>query len=77
MISLLAHVDDFNQQGQSLDYGQGMMSGSSMMGWWPMMGGGWFSGLLGLIIGGLVILMLVALFRWLWRKGTMEEGEKK
>ena len=52
MINLLAHADDFNQQGQFSDYGWGMMDGSSMM------GGGWFGGLLGLLIGILVILHL-------------------
>lgn len=76
MISLLAHVNDFNQTGQKQEIGWGMMGGSGMMGWWPMMGGGWLGGILSLAIGILVILVLIALFRWLWQKGTEKKGAK-
>ncbi len=73
MISLLAHVNDFSQSGQEQEFGWGMMGGSGMMGWWPLTGGGWLGGIFSLVIGVLVILVLVALFRWLWQKGTEEK----
>jgi uncharacterized membrane protein len=45
-----------------------------MGGWWPMMGGGWLSQVLGLTAFILFLLILVALFRWLWKKGN--QGSK-
>jgi len=76
MTSLLAHVNDLNQSGQGQEFGWRMMGSSDMMGWWPMMGSGWLGGIFSLVIGGLVILVLVALFRLLWQKGTEKKGAK-
>ena len=73
--NLLAHVGDLSQPEQSQNYGLGMMDGPGMMGWWPMTGSGWLSGFFGLVIGGLIILILIAFFRWLWHQGA-KTGEK-
>ncbi|HUW21508.1 MAG TPA: hypothetical protein VMW41_02450 [Candidatus Bathyarchaeia archaeon] len=74
MINLLAHINNSNQSGQTQEYSWGMMGGSGMMGGWPMMGGGWFGGFFGLVTWILTILVLIALFRWLWQKGNLEKG---
>jgi phosphotransferase system glucose/maltose/N-acetylglucosamine-specific IIC component len=75
MTNLLAHVNDFNQPGQ--EPGWGMMGRPAMMGWWPMMSGGWFGSLFNLLIGILILLVVVALFRWLWQKGNLEKKGRK
>lgn len=79
MMEFLTHADDFNQLGQNVGSQScwGVMGGSGMMGWWPMMSGGWFGGFFGVVIGILTILVLTALFRWLWHKGAQEGKERK
>lgn len=77
MSNLLAHVNDFNQPDQRQNFSWGMMGGPGMMGWWPMMGGGWLGGFFSFAIGVLTILVLFALFRWLWQKGNLEKRSKK
>lgn len=45
-----------------------------MMGPWMMgYGGGWIGGLVGLFTWILIIAILVALLRWLWKKGSQEK----
>jgi len=79
----LAHMDNFlatpSAQGQGFCPGCPMM-GYGMMGFWsgPQMMGGWQTGfwiwsILGWLTWILLIVALIALIRWLWRKGSDED----
>lgn len=73
METLLAHMGEASGGGvlgcQTDGCGNGMMGGSWMMGAGASPVWGWTAGILWWLTWILVILALVALVRWLWKKG--------
>lgn len=76
MFALLAHMGEASETGEMVEMMRQMRS-MGMMGWGMMpFGGGWTSawlwlgGTIWLVVWVLVILVLVALLRWLWKKGS-------
>lgn len=76
MLTLLAHMGETSETGEMVEMMR-QMGGMGMMGWGMMpFGGGWnllwiwLGQVVWLVTWVLLILVLVALVRWLWKKGN-------